>query len=291
MKTVERQVVSNVATNYEAELHRFDDYIHIPTTESDFGYSFHSKDSKLHTHQGFAEFTLIVHGRWENLYNGRRFLMEQGGVVFLGADTTHEWKLLDPTGNHFTFFFRQEYFERFCKMYFPEHKDLPGMRYRQVALPTSVANFLLDEAEKMIRTRASTTHTEQFRNYLHNLIYFTFLNERVESKPAAHTHGAHLKVHLDRFEWMNLSIKEIYSVFPVSKSTLIKEFKEETGMTIVEYRNQKRMEYAAQLLKEWDCTIAEVASKVGISSLSYFSRHFKEQYGVLPKEYRNYHCW
>ena len=278
-------------TNNQAELHQFDDFVHSPITENDFGYSFHAKDSELHTHQGFAEFTLIVHGKWENRYNGHRFPMEQGALTFFGTDTTHEWKKLTPTGNHFTFFFRKEYFEKFCKLYFPEHKDLPGTRYRQTILPTSAANFLLDEAEKLIRTRASTTHSEQLRNYMHNLIYFTFMSERVESKPAAHTHGAHLKVHLDRFEWMNLSLKEVYEIFPVSKSTLIREFKEETGMTIVEYRNQKRMEYAAQLLKEWDCTIAEVASKVGISSLSYFSRQFKAHYGVLPKEYRSYHCW
>ena len=46
------------------------------------------------------------------------------------------------------------------------------------------------------------------------------------------------------------------------------------------------MEKAAQLLRETDLPVAEVARQVGYESQSKFTAAFKEQYGQLPKEYR-----
>ena len=78
-------------------------------------------------------------------------------------------------------------------------------------------------------------------------------------------------------------------MFPVSPTTLIKQFENLTGQTIVQYRNDKRMEYATVLLKDWRMTIIDVANKVGISSPSHFSAEFKKKFGVSPKDYAKQH--
>lgn len=78
-------------------------------------------------------------------------------------------------------------------------------------------------------------------------------------------------------------------MFPVSPTTLIKQFENETGQTIAQYRNDKRMEYASLLLKDYKMTIIDVANKVGISSPSHFAAEFKKKYGVSPKEFAKRH--
>ena len=281
---------NDMATPIQPEIHTFDDPIHSPGTEENFGYAFSSQPSLPHTHHGFAEFSLFIYGKWDNIYNNKRYALDKNALIFLGDESSHELKLRSPSGNHFTFFFRKEYFDWFCETYFPEQRELKNVNYRQIFLDQSVATFLLTEAEKMISSRVGTGHIVQLRNFLHNLILF--VSETIKPQTTTKfTHGSHLQIRLDRFECLNISINDLCSEFPISKGTLIKEFKAVTGKTIVEYRNEKRMEYAAQLLQKWNCTIAEVATAVGISSLSHFSKQFKQQYGILPKEYRNYHCW
>ena len=46
------------------------------------------------------------------------------------------------------------------------------------------------------------------------------------------------------------------------------------------------MERAAELLKDTDQSMAEIANGVGYESQSKFTAAFKEQFGQLPKEYR-----
>ena len=52
------------------------------------------------------------------------------------------------------------------------------------------------------------------------------------------------------------------------------------------YLNELRMKRAAELLlQRSDRYIKEIAAEVGIDDPFYFTRRFKEYYGVSPKEY------
>ncbi len=46
-----------------------------------------------------------------------------------------------------------------------------------------------------------------------------------------------------------------------------------------------RLQHAAEMLKEGQLTISEIAEKAGFSSPSYFSKQFQETYGCKPSEY------
>jgi len=46
-----------------------------------------------------------------------------------------------------------------------------------------------------------------------------------------------------------------------------------------------RLEKAAEMLKEGNMTIAEIAEQAGFNSPSYFSKQFQEAYGCKPSEY------
>ena len=81
-------------------------------------------------------------------------------------------------------------------------------------------------------------------------------------------------------------MQDIYGHYPVAKCKLIKEFKQYTGMTIVQYQKKQKLAYAAQLLANADYQITQIAEIVGFDSFSHFLRIFKEEYNMTPKEYR-----
>lgn len=84
----------------------------------------------------------------------------------------------------------------------------------------------------------------------------------------------------------NFTLKDIAQQFSFSPNYLGYLFKEETGKTFSEVLTQLRMEQAGKLLKDPSCKIYEIANKVGYRYLPYFSRQFKEAYGMTPMEYR-----
>ena len=72
----------------------------------------------------------------------------------------------------------------------------------------------------------------------------------------------------------------------VSSSTLYNKVHAITGKTVVEFVNSIRLEEAAKILRaEPTITIVDLAARVGFNTPKYFSRCFKKQFGVLPKEY------
>lgn len=63
-------------------------------------------------------------------------------------------------------------------------------------------------------------------------------------------------------------------------------FKKHTGKTFNAYLTDVRMEQAKQLLKRQEYTISEIAGMVGYQDIKYFSKTFKNIYGVKPSEYK-----
>ncbi len=56
-------------------------------------------------------------------------------------------------------------------------------------------------------------------------------------------------------------------------------------MSVNDFVKSIRLKKGAQLLLEKTLTINEVSFTVGFNDRKYFSREFKKQYGVNPKDY------
>jgi len=81
-------------------------------------------------------------------------------------------------------------------------------------------------------------------------------------------------------------IKSIAQEVKISPKYLQIIFKLETGMCIIEYLNELRVNRAKLLLKNYKYNVREAALKVGCSNMTYFGRLFKKKTGILPNEYR-----
>jgi len=83
-----------------------------------------------------------------------------------------------------------------------------------------------------------------------------------------------------------LTLADIAWNLHCSTVTLTEHFKEEFGITIMEYVTKKRMDLAEKILVATDEPLREVASRVGFSDVEYFSRTFKRFHGISPAAWR-----
>lgn len=84
-----------------------------------------------------------------------------------------------------------------------------------------------------------------------------------------------------------LDLQALADRFAVNASYLSRRFRQETGSTLTEYVNRKRIERAMALLITTDLPVSEISAAVGILDNSYFSRIFRKQTGMTPREYRS----
>ena len=84
-----------------------------------------------------------------------------------------------------------------------------------------------------------------------------------------------------------IDYEELAADFFVGKTQLNRKIKAITGYTTTEYILQIRVSMAKQLLVKTDYTIGEIASRVGIDDVAYFSAVFRKATGKTPTAFRN----
>jgi len=83
-----------------------------------------------------------------------------------------------------------------------------------------------------------------------------------------------------------LSLTSVAATLHTNPSYLSMLFKKNLGMTFTEHLNQTRVGKSCSLLTSTTLSLSEIASRCGFEDQSYFSKVFKKQMGVSPKEYR-----
>ena len=83
-----------------------------------------------------------------------------------------------------------------------------------------------------------------------------------------------------------IDVEDLANLASITKTYFIRLFKQEFGLSPVHYINLKKVERAQLLLYTTDCSVKEVAYKLGFSDHSYFIRLFHKVAGITPQEYR-----
>ena len=82
------------------------------------------------------------------------------------------------------------------------------------------------------------------------------------------------------------SVNDFAGIMGLGRTVFYKKVRGVTGYSPYEYLRVMRLKKAAEMLLTEDLTIAEVAYSVGINDPFYFSKCFKNQFGVSPSAYR-----
>lgn len=88
----------------------------------------------------------------------------------------------------------------------------------------------------------------------------------------------------ERLDDDQLTVGDLATELGYGRNRFQKEIKELSGLTPVEFVRSIRLNEAKNMLQDKRKSVSEVAYAVGFNNLSYFTRSFRQEFGILPSE-------
>lgn len=85
-----------------------------------------------------------------------------------------------------------------------------------------------------------------------------------------------------------LVLDKLAELFFISKYNLCRQFKKETGFTIIQYINNCRISMACSLLRA-ESGVKDIGNRVGFANTSHFINVFRKETGVTPRVYQKHY--
>ncbi len=147
-------------------------------------------------------------------------------------------------------------------------------------------NFMLEKNLDYINKVLQIDNQQDLCVWLNNalndfveLVYSIQDKKRVSQiKPATDFIGQHFNE--------QITLEDVARSAHLSVSRLSHIFKEQTGLTIVDYITNVRIEYAKELLISTNKNCTEICFDAGYNNQSYFTRTFKDVTGMTPRQFR-----
>ncbi len=84
-----------------------------------------------------------------------------------------------------------------------------------------------------------------------------------------------------------ITLEDIAELLQCDKYHFCKQFKKITGMTFVDYLNDRRLRAAEELLLTSSESVADIAFSCGFNSIQYFNKFFRSRRRISPGAYRS----
>lgn len=245
-------------------------------------FGFQSVDSYIHRHADYYEIILGISGSFEHTYNGKTTALNRGDLLLLTPYSTHQLYTEPLQATHFVICIEQNYFSAFVAQHFPDFSADALPELSTFHLGQKETDYLELLCQELTKASPSRYSAETF-TFITLMSIFTKTNTK-------HSYNAYyvnrLISLLNNPNNFSISIQSLCAQFPESVPTILKNFKKQTGCTIVQYKNKKKMELAAKMLRDTPMTVTDIAYDLHYESLSYFLRAFKQEYRITPTEYR-----
>lgn len=243
--------------------------IFIPTTES---YEYTEK-----TNQNHSSYMIIIFFEKNNAKNFHYH------AEITSPDIIHNGKTQQ---HYYCIMIEKKYFENRCKMYFD---SLPIFREQSFEICSDILktlNMFIFEYSKSMKNSAVTLDAQA--EIITHWIIRSVLGETIFMKTVSDDYSiAKAQHYIEQHYAENITVSKLAELGYISSSCFNRKFRNEIGITPIEYLIEVRIEHAKTLLKRKNIPITDIAMRCGFGSNSHFSSCFHNRLGVTPTEYRD----
>jgi len=255
--------------------------------------------STWHYHNNY-EISFITEGSGKRIVGDSIEEFQPGDLVFIGRNLPHVWitdkEIRTPSNRTLEMVFLQFT----TNVLSPQLLSLPEFSYVKRALDLSergiqiIVHTLNEVSELMLQL----PYLKKFERMLHfykimDIIGRSETNIQLATKEylkirftTGNKRIATIHEYLMNNYCEEVDLKRLAMLFNMAEGSLCRFFKINMGITVFEYLNQIKTEFACKLLMDHDLSIMEVCLDRGFNNLSHFNKQFKKITGVPRSEYR-----
>ena len=262
----------------------------------------HIDKSHWHYHQEF-ELSFITEGSGRRIVGDSIEEFNPGDLIFIGPRIPHVWF---PEERH-----RQQHSGRTLEsVYMLFNQDILPDAITVLPEFTNIRKAVL-LSERGIRITGDTLNEVSrimlqlpYINHIKRLMMFYEIMDLI-GKSESFSYLASADYIKTRFEPVNkrvnriheflmknykgdVDLKEIAEVAHMAPASVCRFFKNSTGLTIFEYLNKIKINYACQLLLNTDLNVLDISYDCGFNNLSHFNKQFRKFIGATPTQFRKF---
>ena len=255
--------------------------------------------STWHYHNNF-EISFITEGSGKRIVADSIEEFQPGDLVFIGSSLPHVWiadkeqrVISDRT-------LEMVYLQFSSNIFFPQLLALPEFKNVKKALEMSergiqVVGQTLNEVSEIMLQLPYLTGFDRI-NYFFRLMDIIGKSDsnislasedfmRKQFKPANKRIGL-LHDYLMNHYREDIDLQQLAELVSMAEGSLCRFFKMNAGISVFEYLNRIKVEFACKLLMDPEMGIVDVCLDSGFNNLSHFNKQFRRYTGVTPSEYR-----
>lgn len=246
--------------------------------------AFESTCTVVHKHEDFYEIMLVTEGEWQNITATGTFTLSVGALTLFRPGATHQLYTEPLKSKHLVVCIEASYFEEFVSQHFPDFSFNNDTFFLSISIGKEKLRYLEYLGNCICQ------NTKNFKSTADEILLLCLFSLATHALASTEdNYVLDIVKKLDTYFYLNNTVDEICANYPCSKPLLLRQFKHVTGATLVNYKARQKLKYAAHLLTSSDIQIINIVNNLQYSSLSYFLHRFKDEYGMTPSEYRNFH--
>ena len=149
------------------------------------------------------------------------------------------------------------------------------------------SKVLLSRIENLLKQRRLLKiHFENLFNQTSPSAEQEIAMSQLEDRDKQFLHQLHVIIQKNLSD-SEFGVEDVGKEIGLSRVQLYRKVKAMTGSSVVDLLRKARLAKAKRLLESRSMSVSEVAYEVGFSAPSYFTKCFKEEYGMLPGEVGN----
>jgi AraC family transcriptional regulator, dual regulator of chb operon len=261
-----------------------------PNTEIHYAIHTSYKDSRFPHIHDFYELMLILKGTQLLTINGKNIFLKESCLSLIRPTDIHSKKYIEP-GMHINLAFPQKTTDELLHYLgegFPREELLHAKIPPYVILSHTEKNIIQNRLEELNLQEVSKQNF--VRTHLRILLfelfikYFTNQVQQDDNMPPWLTS---VNNEMKKKENFSRGLPALLEISQKSHAVLCRSFKKYLHSTPINFINEQRLNYAANLLMHSDLAILDICLDAGFENLSHFYHIFKKTYSTTPAEYRH----
>jgi len=243
----------------------------------------------------FYEIFITISGTVTHLINGVTQKLPEGSLVFIRPDDVHGYLYDTPQSTNTAYVNLTFTHETMTQLFSYLSDSFPSKKLLSCDMPPTV---LLNRIEKKrvlsqinelnsVNWKDKNALKLRMRSLLCEIFVRFFSDTQNQSVTSIPIWLSQLLSDMERPENFLCGSNRMVELSQKTREHLSRCMKKYFGLSVTEYINELKINYASNLLLRSNTPIISICYDSGFQNVSHFNRIFKKEYGISPREFRN----